>query len=106
MCPTHSTVEVHLALDAPAYSMYKQRFISPLDGLVQQAFHHLYGDPQLSLLLMIFLPTRGPKRTLTMKLLPLNFYIPSRLTSDFSSKPTKTSILSLSTCSVNTSTPT
>ena len=45
LCPTHSTVEVHLALDAPAFSMNKQRFISPLDGLVQQAFLHLYGDP-------------------------------------------------------------
>ena len=45
LCPTHSTVEVHLALDAPAYALNKQRTISPLDGLVQHAFHHLYGEP-------------------------------------------------------------
>ena len=45
LCPTHSTVELHLALDAPAFDMNKQRFITPLDELVQDAFVHLYGSP-------------------------------------------------------------
>ena len=45
LCPTHSTVEVHLALDAPAFSMNKQRQITSLDHLVQSAFKHLYGEP-------------------------------------------------------------
>ena len=45
LCPTHSTVEVHLALDAPAFTINKLRHIVPLDSLVQDAFIHLYGAP-------------------------------------------------------------
>ena len=53
LCPTHSTLEVHFDLDAPAYSRNKQRLPTSLDSLVQDAFVHLFGEPPPLLTKMI-----------------------------------------------------